>query len=49
MLVVDDLTSFQETTQGSVLLERTLRVLAGRLAQSPCALIVLRPCLTALV
>jgi recombination protein RecA len=41
MLVVDDLASFQVTTQGSVLLERALRVLAGPLAQSPCALIVL--------
>jgi recombination protein RecA len=41
MLVVDDLASFQETTQGSVLLERALRVLARPLAQSPCALIVL--------
>jgi recombination protein RecA len=41
MLVVDDLASFQQTTQGSVLLERTLRVLAGPLAQSPCALLVL--------
>jgi recombination protein RecA len=41
MLVVDDLASFQETTQGSVLLERALRVLAGPLAQSPCALLVL--------
>ena len=41
MLVVDDLASFQETTQGSVLLERALRVLAGPLTQSPCALIVL--------
>jgi recombination protein RecA len=41
MLIVDDLMSFQETTQGSVLLERALRVLAGPLAQSPCALLVL--------
>jgi recombination protein RecA len=41
MLVVDDLASFQETTQGSVLLERALRVLAARLAASPCALLAL--------
>ena len=41
MLVVDDLASFQETTQGSVLLERALRVLAAPLAASPCALLVL--------
>lgn len=41
MLVVDDLASFQETTQGSVLLERVLRVLAAPLAASPCALLVL--------
>jgi recombination protein RecA len=41
MLIVDDLASFQETTQGSVLLGRALRVLAGPLAQSTCALIVL--------
>jgi recombination protein RecA len=41
MLVVDDLATFQETTQGSVLLEQALRVLMGPLAQSPCVLIVL--------
>ncbi len=41
MLVVDDLACFQETTQGSVLLERALRVLARPLTRSPCALIVL--------
>jgi recombination protein RecA len=41
MLVVDDLASFQETTQGSVLLERALRVLAAPLAALPCALLVL--------
>jgi recombination protein RecA len=40
-LVVDGLASFQETTQGSVLLERALRVLARPLTQSPSALIVL--------
>jgi recombination protein RecA len=41
MLVVDDLAVLQETTQGSVLLERALRVLSGPLARSPCALLAL--------
>jgi recombination protein RecA len=41
MLLVDDLASLQVTTEGAVRLDRMLRVLAGSLAASPCALVVL--------
>jgi RecA/RadA recombinase len=41
MLVVDDLALLQLTTEGAVRLDRMLRVLAGPLAASPCALIIL--------